>query len=187
MLTRFRSFIGLLFFVAFIPSMKAQIKEGKFIGASAGLGLGAPLDETDIAGVGFYAQAEYILNLNKWFGIRPYAGFVIASGSSEKQELKEYNVKSNAFLAGVKLRIVAPIPYVAPFVELGIGGSLGSFETYTPLTDVSKSGVLLHVPYAFGFAVGKNHSVDIKFTYYHHPDVEQFSGAFAAAINFPLP
>lgn len=176
----------LLFTLLSFHAMDAQIKEGRFIGASAGLGIVAPDDETDIAGVGFYAQAEYILNLNSWFGMRPYAGFIIASGSSEKEELKQYHVKSNAFLVGAKIRVAAPIPYVAPFLELGVGASLGTFQTYTPLTDVTKKGAQLHVPFSLGFAAGKSHSVDVKFTYYFHPEVEQFSGALAAGIYFPL-
>jgi len=186
MFIRSTSFIGFLFFVLFSNSVNAQIKEGKFLGVSAGIGLVAPDDETEISGSGFYAQGEYIVNLNSWFGFRPYAGVIFASGSSDEEELKGYGVKSNAFLAGVKVRVAAPIPYVAPFVELGVGASVGSFETFTPLTDVSKNGVLTHIPVAFGLAVGKNHSVDIKFTYYFHPAVEQFSGAFAAGIYFPL-
>lgn len=179
-------FVIFLFSFACTTAMNAQIHEGTFIGVSAGIGLVAPTDETDISGDGFYAQGEYVLNLNNWFGVRPYAGIIIASGTSDKAEMKEYNMKSNAFMLGTKVRVAAPIPYVAPFIELGLGLSAGSFETHTPLTHIKKSGVLMHVPFAVGLAVGRKHNVDIKFTYYFHSSAEQFSGAFAGGIYFPI-
>ena len=178
--------VVVFFFMLFTTPGAAQIEEGTYVGASVGLGLVAPEDETDISGSGFYAQAEYILNLTNWFGVRPYAGFVIASGTSDEEAMKDYNMKSNAFLLGTKVRVAAPIPYVAPFIELGVGVSVGSFETYTPLTEVRKNGFLLHVPYSLGVAVGRRHQVDIKFTYYHHPSADQFSGAFAGGFSFKL-
>lgn len=186
MLIRCTSVIALMLTVFFTNSINAQIKEGKFIGISAGLGLVAPDDETDVTGNGFYAQGEYILNLNNWFGVRPYAGVIIASGTSDKEEMKDYNMKSNAFMLGAKVRVAAPIPYVAPFIEVGVGMSVGSFETYTPLTHVTKSGAIMHIPFTLGLAVGRNHGVDIKFTYYYHNSAEQFSGAAAVGLSFPI-
>lgn len=176
----------LLFSFTLTNTTNAQIKEGEFINASVGIGLCSPDDETNVAGSGFYTQGEYVLNLNSWFGVRPYAGIVIASGSSNEEALKDYYIKSNAILLGAKVRLSAPIPYVAPFFEVGIGISAGSFETYTPLTDVKKKGLLYHTPIAFGFAVGRKHNVDIKFTYYFHPAAEQFSGAAAVGFYFPI-
>ncbi|RZK11456.1 MAG: hypothetical protein EOO46_06655 [Flavobacterium sp.] len=186
MLTRATPILALLFTVLFTNSTTAQIKEGKFIGISAGLGLVAPDDKTDVTGNGFYAQGEYILNLNNWFGVRPYAGVIIASGTSDREEMKDYNMKSNAFMLGAKVRVAAPIPYVAPFIELGVGMSVGSFETYTPLTHVAKSGAIAHIPFTVGLAVGRDHGVDVKFTYYYHNSVEQFSGAAAVGLSFPI-
>jgi hypothetical protein len=108
----------------------AQPRKGEFINASVGIGLCAPYDESEVTGSGFYAQAEYVWAPRTWFGVRPYAGVVIASGESDPKDVpvgvKEY-IKSNAFLLGAKVRVAAPIPYVAPFIETGIGMSIGSF------------------------------------------------------------
>nr|WP_308990904.1 hypothetical protein [Mariniflexile sp. KMM 9835]MDQ8210457.1 hypothetical protein [Mariniflexile sp. KMM 9835] len=46
--------------------------------------------------------------------------------------------------------------------------------------------MLVHVPYATGLALGRNHEVEIALTYYEHPSVEQFSGALALGFSFPL-
>lgn len=176
--------IALAFFGACFNAF-AQPQTGEFINASIGVGACFPNDETDIIGDGFYAQAEYVWAPLSWFGVRPYAGVIIASGESEDPELQGYKVKSNAALLGAKVRLAAPIPYVAPFIESGIGLSAGSFETYTPFTNLKKSGVLLHVPLTLGLAIGRRHNYEVKFTYYYHNAVKQVSGA--AAIGFTLP
>lgn len=163
----------------------AQPKKGEFINASIGLGLVAPYDESEITGSGFYAQAEYVWAPKTWFGVRPYAGFVVASDETNEAGVREY-IKSNAFLMGAKVRIAAPIPYVAPFIEVGAGMSIGSFETNTIYTEVKKSGALFHIPFSLGLALGKNHGTEFKFTYYYHSSVDQFSGAAALGLTFPL-
>ena len=167
----------------------AQPRKGEFINASVGIGLAAPYDESETTGNGFYAQAEYVWAPNTWFGVRPYVGFVVASGESDEKDVptgvKEY-IKSNAALLGAKVRLAAPIPYVAPFVEVGVGMSIGSFETATKFTNLKKDGVLFHLPVTIGLAIGRNHGTEIKFTYYYHEAVEQFSGAAAIGFSFPL-
>ncbi|RDI10320.1 hypothetical protein [Flavobacterium sp. AG291] len=167
----------------------AQPKKGEFINVSAGMGVVAPNDEADVTGSGFYAQGEYVWAPRTWFALRPYAGVIIASGESETVEVapgvKEY-IKSNAFLIGGKVRIAAPIPYVAPFLETGVGMSFGSFETSTQFVQLKKSGALVHIPFTLGLAIGKRHGTEVKFTYYYHNSVEQFSGAVAVGFSIPL-
>ena len=119
--------------------------------------------------------------MSKWFSVRPYAGIILTSEneSENQQNPLNYKVTSKAFLLGGKARICAPIPYIAPYLETGLGISIGSFETYTPSTNISKSGLIMHIPFSIGLALGKKHKVDIAFTYYYHPSVKQFSGAAA--------
>ena len=181
-------FIVTIAILFFSNTAEAQPKKGEFIQASIGYGMSAPYEDYNIIGTGFYAQAEYIYAFKTWLGLRPYAGFVITSPSENNSEpnLSEYRVTAKAFLIGGKVRICAPIPWVAPFLELGIGASVGSFETYTPTTYKKDSGLLVHVPFALGLALGKNHDVEIAVTYYEHPTVEQFSGALAIGFSFPL-
>lgn len=179
------AFITLAFSAFYSTKTYAQPQTGQFINAAIGLGISAPYDDSEADGTGFYAQAEYVYAPYSWLGVRPYAGVVIASGE-EKKETPYWRMKSNAALLGVKSRIVAPIPYVAPYLESGIGMSIGSFETNTEYTQLKKSGILYHIPVTLGLAIGRNHDFELKFTYYYHPAVEQFSGAAAFALTFPL-
>lgn len=95
-------------------------------------------------------------------------------------------ITSKAFLFGGKARVCAPIPYIAPYLETGLGLSIGSFETYTPSTNSSKNGLIMHIPFSIGLAVGKKHNIDIGFTYYYHQSAKQFSGATAFGLSFPM-
>ena len=163
----------------------AQPNTGEFINASVGFGLSTPYDESGLTGSGFYAQAEYVWAPYSWFGVRPYAGVIIASGSLDEDGWKSH-IESNAFLLGAKVRLVAPIPYVAPFIESGVGLSAGTFETFTPYTNLKKDGVLLHIPVTLGLALGRRHNIEVKFTYYFHEAVDQFAGAAAVGFSFPI-
>ena len=181
-------FIVFIFSGIFCNSIYAQPQTGEFINVSIGLGVSAPMyeDENEITGNGFYAQGEYVWSPLSWFGLRPYAGVIIASGELKEEGKPEYKIKSNAALLGVKVRLAAPIPYVAPFIESGVGMSIGSFETYTAYTNLKKNGVLLHIPVTLGLAIGREHNYELKFTYYFNPSVEQFSGAAAVGFSFPI-
>ncbi|MBP6758534.1 MAG: hypothetical protein KA133_04730 [Flavobacterium sp.] len=181
-------FIIALFTTLLSNQMKAQPRKGKFINASVGLGLSAPYDDIDVTGSGFYAQGEYVWGITKWFGIRPYAGLVLTSAdkNTDPQNQPEYKVTSKSFLLGGKARVIAPIPWVAPYFEVGVGASIGSFETYTPYTNIKKNGVIAHIPFSIGLALGPKHNIDVGFTYYYQPSVRQFSGATAIGFSFPL-
>lgn len=183
-LLKFISF-SLLFLLSIISM--AQPKKGTFIMAKIGLGITAPDDETDASGSGFYAQGEYVYGLTKWVGLRPYIGFITTSPFSANDKLPtEYKVTSKGIMLGGKARILAPIPYVAPYFELGVGLSAGSFQTFTPKTNINKTGVITHIPFSIGLAIGRKHNFDVGFTYYYQSSVDQFSGAGAFGFTFPL-
>lgn len=167
--------------------VKAQLIKEKSLNISIGYGISAPYDDADISGSGFYLQGEYVLDLANWIDIRPYAGLILTKSDTDNQQNEpNYKVTSNAFLIGTKARIKAPFPWVAPYLEAGVGASIGSFETYTPFTTIDKSGLILHIPFSLGLELGPKHNFDIAFTYYFHPSVEQFSGAAAFGFSFPL-
>ena len=177
--------------IGILTQTKAQEKTNKAIKASIGYGISAPYDNTNnaqnITGTGFYAQAEYVINIKKWFALKPYAGLILTSeDKNNKSNPLGYKVTSNAFLLGGKARVMAPIPYVAPYFEVGIGLSAGSFETYTPNVAIKKDGVVTHIPFSIGLALGKKHNVDVEFTYYYQSPVQQFTGAMAIGLTFPL-
>ncbi|WP_140484835.1 hypothetical protein [Flavobacterium sp. GSA192] len=187
--TPFRSIIILILVsVLASNSLKAQPKKGEYINASIGLGLNTSYYEEDGGGSGFYAQAEYAKGITKWIGVRSYAGILLTSGdkTNENGDPTEYRISAKAFSLGGKIRVAAPIPYIAPFIESGIGASIGSFQTYTPSTNIKKNGILMHIPVSLGLAVGRKHSVDIAVSYYFYPSMKQISGALAAGISIPI-
>lgn len=166
----------------------AQPKTGKFIHASAGLGICAATNEEELfGGTGFYAQAEYVKAVTRWFGFRPYVGVIFTSPSeNEDYPDTQYSATSNAMMLGAKVRLAIPVPYVAPYIETGFGLSVGKFETYTPRTYIKKNGVITHIPFTAGLAVGRKHLIEIAFTYYFQPSVDQFTGAAAVGMSFAL-
>lgn len=168
--------------------VKSQLVKEESIAFSVGYGLSAPYDDVNIAATGFYLQGEYVLTLAKWLDMRPYAGLILTKSKGEdlNENPTPYKATSKAFLIGGKTRITAPIPWVAPYIEAGVGASIGSFRTFTPYTDIDKSGLILHVPCSIGLELGPNHNFDIAFTYYFHPSMKQFSGAAAFGISFPI-
>ena len=180
--------IAIILIILVSSQVKAQLIKEKSIDASIGYGLSAPYDDVDIIGTGFYAQGEYVLTLAKWIDIRPYAGLILtkANDDDNEQDEPEYKSTANAFLIGGKTRIRGPIPWVAPYLEIGIGASIGSFETFTPFTNIDDSGLFLHIPFSLGLELGPKHNFDIAFTYYFHNSLEQFSGAAAFGFSFPL-
>lgn len=179
-------FLVLVFLVS--AQVQAQFVGEKYIDISIGLGLSAPYDEVDYSGSGFYAQGEYVLSLNNWIDLRPYAGLIFTKMGERDPNVNPENHTStaNAFLFGGKARFIIPIPWIAPYVELGLGGSVGSFETVTLDTNLDDSGLFLHIPISLGVELGPQHSVNVEFTYYFHDSMKQFAGAAAIGVAIPL-
>ncbi|MEM6685484.1 MAG: outer membrane beta-barrel protein [Bacteroidota bacterium] len=164
-------------------------KKQQAIKASVGFGISVPYDDdADFYGQGFFAQAEYVYSVTKWFDIRPYAGFILSSSDENTTGFaqRELTADMNAFLLGGKVRIKAPIRWVAPFIEIGVGMSVGEFETVTNTIAIEESGLIFHIPFSVGLALGPKHNFEIAFTYYYHNSIDQFAGAAAFGITFPL-
>ncbi|MBT8281485.1 MAG: hypothetical protein KJO16_07895 [Muriicola sp.] len=183
----YRLLVSLLFLFYFKVTTAQLVKE-RSLDIAVGLGLSAPYDDVDVTGTGFYLQGEYVLTLASWIELRPYAGVIFAKTRFRDDEPPgpRFRSDSNGALLGGKARLTAPIPWVAPFVEGGIGASIGSFETFAPATDLQASGLIYHIPFSLGLALGPDNNVDIAFTYYFHPTVRQFAGAAAFGLSIPL-
>ncbi|RED22002.1 hypothetical protein BD847_3496 [Flavobacterium cutihirudinis] len=191
-----RSFFISIVLLFLFPNLAKAQTEGKFIKASIGFASSGSYyiedygtqDEVDVMGGGLYLQGEYIIGLKSWFSIRPYAGAIFESVDKDQnvQNQPQYKVTTNAFLMGGKVRICAPIPWVAPFIEGGIGTSIGKFETFTPNVNFNKSTILMHIPFSVGLAVGRHHNFEIGISGYFHPAAKQSTGVFALGYTFPL-
>lgn len=185
----------ILFLIFFSSQTQAQTT-GNFIKGSIGYGSSSSYyiedygsqEEVDVMGGGLYLQGEYVIGIKSWFSLRPYAGFIFESVDKNQniENQPQYKVTTNAFLVGGKVRICAPIPWVAPFIEGGIGASAGKFVTFTPGVNFDKSDVLMHIPFNFGLAIGRHNSLEIGVSGYFHPAAKQSTGVFAVGYSFPL-
>ncbi|MGM5471173.1 hypothetical protein ACS386_12915 [Flavobacteriaceae bacterium LMO-SS05] len=181
--------LTVLLLILTLNSVEAQFIKEKAISAQIGYGLTEPSNSVDdIADDGFFLQGELILKVASWVELRPYAGLILTSSNGKDINGNPTNEKaeSKAFLIGGKARIKAPIPWVAPYVEIGIGASIGKFETFTAFDNINKSGLIYHIPISFGLELGRHNNFDLGFIYYAQPSVKQYAGAFALGITIPL-
>ena len=179
----------LLVLVLLGSAANAQFIKEKSVNAQIGFGLSAPYDSsTDVVDDGFFAQGELILKVTSWVELRPYLGLIITNSTGEDINGRPTSEKaeSKAALVGGKVRLRAPIPWVAPYIEIGVGTSIGQFTTMTTFDNINKSGVIYHTPVALGFEFGRRHNVDIGLAYYYQPSVKQYVGAIAVGVTIPL-
>jgi len=174
----------LLTLVLVFQLTQAQFIKEKSINAQIGYGLSvANYGLLDIYDDGLFLQGELVLKVLSWVELRPYAGVIYTiSGGDDTGD----SVTSKALLLGGKTRLRAPIPWVAPYAEIGIGTSIGKFETFTPFDSIEKSGFIYHIPFSVGLELGKRNNFDLGFTYFFQPTVEQYVGAVAIGVTFPL-
>lgn len=181
--------LHILIALLFSNLVSAQFIKEKAINAQLGYGISVPYNSLDdISDTGFFAQGELVLSAASWVEFRPYAGILITNSDGRDidgtptAELAE----SKAFLIGGKARIRAPIRWVAPYIEAGIGASIGKFETQTFFDSIERSGLIYHLPVSFGLELGRNNNFDLGFMYFFQPTVQQFAGAFTIGVTFPL-
>ncbi len=165
----------------------AQPRVGDFVNFSAGLGLTTANESNYYGGTGYYAQVEYVTCEKKWFGVRPYVGFVSTTGDDRdlKNRYTPYYAATSAVFFGGKVRVCAPIPYVAPFIECGLGFSIGNYQTYTPNRNIKMNGIDTHIPFSIGLSFGRKTTTDVMFSYYFNQKSHQVAGG--AAIGFLIP
>ena len=157
---------------------------------SAGLGFTVPTNEdladVDADGMGGFGEVEYVYHAVEWATPRAYAG-VLLTGSNSDCPLAPCDVSAKIGFLGVKGRLLAPIPYVAPFIELGVGASVGSMSTRAgDIVDIERSGVTYHIPLTLGLGFGEHHEFELSFQYLFHPELRQFGGAVAIGFGFPI-
>ncbi|TLF40231.1 hypothetical protein [Maribacter aurantiacus] len=181
--------ISFLILSFIIQSSHAQFVKEKSISAQIGFVSSMAFNSAeDTSNNGFFTQGELILKLTSWAELRPYAGLVWTGTQGydfdgnptyEKSETK-------ALMLGGKARLRAPIPWFAPYIELGAGTSIGKFDTFTLFTDIEKGGIIPHIPISFGVELGKRNNVDLGLAFYSQPTVEQMVGIFAFGLSFPI-
>ena len=143
----------------------------------------------DITGSGLLVQAEWIYRMYAWFSPRVYGGLSLVSPDPSSCEIPydPCDTSATVVFVGTKFRLMAPIPYVAPFLELGLGLSVGKIETQigTFLQD-GQSGFMYHVPWTLGLALGKDHDVEIGLSFLNHPTAGHALGGITIGLEFAL-
>lgn len=171
-----------------IASADEPAPPGHVLQAVGGLGYSFSLDEGyDGRGSGGFLEAEYVFRPFRVFTPRLYAGGLLTFPEERSCGSDSCDVQSKIFFAGAKLRIMAPIPYVGPFFEFGLGASFGYLRTLDRGVDETARGATIHVPFAIGLAVGPRHEFDLAFSYLVHPKERQVGGGVVFGIGFSLP
>jgi hypothetical protein len=183
-----RSFLTGLFVMCLLHG--AAFAEGQqFLQVSAGLGITVPLvEDTDAEGLGFYGDAEYIYAPVPYLSLRGHAGLLITATDGDTcAEADPCDVSAQIFFLGGKFRLMAPIPWFGPFLELGIGLSAGSLVTRVDgLANERLKGLTYHIPVSVGFAIGRNHEFEVVLSALYHPAPRNAGGALAVGISVPL-
>ena len=163
------------------------------LGLSAGIGSVSAQrqngQDVDGRGAGAYAQAQYIFRPAHWFTPRLYVGTVLATPDSGScgAGVDPCDVSAKIFFFGGKFRLMAPIPYVGPFIELGIGGSVGHMSTRSgQQVDATGKGLMYHVPFGIGLALGERHQFEIAGQGLVHPEQKQICGGIALGVTLDL-
>lgn len=186
-----KKILTLLILVLTSNIIEAQFIKEKSINAQIGYGLNLPNKSVDkIAGDGLFLQGELVLKIASWVEFRPYTGLILTNSNGkdiyDNPALEKVESKAFLLVGKVRVRVRVPIPWVAPYFEIGLGTSIGTFVTFTAFHDIDKSGIIYHIPFSFGLELGRTNNVDIGFAYYFQPSVEQYTGAVAVGITFPL-
>ncbi len=167
-----------------IIGMRGQQAPERSLFLSGGLGnvLTSP---NSIYDFGFFLQGEYVVEAASWLDVRPYAGLISVNPEQEDYRRSEIDrTAANAVVFGSKIRLSVPIPAVAPFVEIGIGASLGVIEGAGDRSDLK--GLAYHVPLSVGLAFGRKNTVDVALAYFVHPSANQLAGMPTLGITIPF-
>jgi hypothetical protein len=168
----------------------AQAEPDQALGLTAGLAVAVPDSSARRSGYGAGAMllGEYVKWPGNWFSPRGYAGAVFTSPQpSCDPGVSPCDIRANLFFLGAKFRLLLPIPYVGPFLELGVGASVGHMAARVGQSlDFDTSGLFFDLPFAFGLALGAEHRFQLSFQFLFHPGESMGTGAFSIGYDFSI-
>jgi len=155
-----------------------------WVGGDLGYGISSPYDDSATLGTGVLAMGQYAYRASSWVEPRGYAGLLLTFPDDEAclPTTAECEVTSKIGFLGAKGRFTIPIPYIAPFIELGVGLSLGVLKTKTESTDEYTAGAAVHIPFTLGLALGEHHEYEVEFLYLFHPNERQAGGGIGVGF-----
>ncbi len=95
-------------------------------------------------------------------------------------------VSARIFFLGIKARLMAPIPWVGPFFDLGVGLSIGSTKVLNGAVQAEANGVIPHWLWGLGLAVGPRHQVILSLDYLEHTRGQQSCAMLTVGYAIPL-
>jgi hypothetical protein len=147
---------------------------------------GGPIRE--VSATGFFLRGDYVFRERSWFAPRLYGGS-LDTGTQlfSCRGAHPCDVHTGVLFVGGALRFVLPIPWIAPFVELGGGPSFGRIATrYGPAVERGRSGVFGHIDFGFGLGLGYYHQLEIGVHLLDHPAMQNIGAGVAVGLAFPL-
>ena len=187
----------LAFLVAVLTSGVAEAQErGHALEPSIAIAGTLPTSddsESEISGDGWLARLEYDLGATSYLAWKPYLGLLMTWSSGDRSDMDprckravvECEATTQAVLLGSKVRLALPIPWFAPFAEIGLGFSLGSSRTET-LQSRRHVNAAFNVPFALGVALGPTHSVELSLPLYQLVGAEQLALGLSLGFRIPL-
>lgn len=146
--------------------------------------------ESEISGDGWLARLEYNLGATSYLAWKPYAGLLMTWGSDDtdprcKRAVVECEATTQAVLLGSKVRLALPIPWFAPFAEVGLGFSLGYSRTETLQNRRHVNGAI-NFPLALGVALGPAHSVELSLAMFQLGAARQLALGLSLGFRVPI-
>jgi hypothetical protein len=140
------------------------------------------------AGNGALLEGVYVFHRDSWLTPRLYAGLLATSKHATCQSFTQPCEVSTAFVhGGARVRLEAPIPWVAPFLEAGLGLAAGRRTTRIGAElDASGGGLTYTVPFGFGLAVGKRHQYQLGISSSRIPGWHLVASGLTVGFGFAL-
>jgi hypothetical protein len=157
------------------------------LGASGGIAFVLPDAEAATGtGTGLYADVEVVVAPGRYLTPRLYAGVQLANADSGScgPDVTPCEVSARFGFAGAKARLMLPIRWAAPFLDLGAGVSAGRFSTRNgPVVDLEASGVAYHLMVALGVGLGERNGWPLRVVVLEHPSMKQSGGGLVLGLE----
>ena len=183
-----RSFLAVLLGAAALAAPPALAQAPRLL-VVGGLGASMPIvDGAEGMGSGGYVAVEALSGTDEWLAGDLYAGLVLTwPDGGCGPGVVPCDVSARIFFLGIKARVMAPIPWVGPFGEIGAGLSFGTLTTLNgPVVQAEARGVIPHWQWAVGLAIGPHHEFSLSFQYLEHERGRQTCGGIVVGYAFPL-